>query len=367
MSGMISSFAVNFASVFCLMAPWLLFGFLAAGVLSELISPETVKKHLGGESFGSIIRAAVFGVPLPLCSCGVIPVALSMRKNGAGKGAVTSFLISTPQTGVDSIIVTWSMLGWVFAVFRPVAAFISGVFGGVLTQLFSGGEKKCRCCHEESGHESHCREVPSAESQPPNGKTLANRVRDVFHYSFVILVSDIAWALVFGAAVSAVISTAVPDNWFAVTIGSGIMTMLLMILLGIPLYVCATASVPIAAALIDKGVSPGAALVFLMTGPATNSAAIIAVWKMLGGRSAAAYLLSIVISSLVCGYLLDFIISLAGLTGQTPVTPLCAEHGSPGAVDVVSGVILAALILLCLARNIKSRLKPSEDSSCCHS
>ena len=283
------------------MSPFLLFGFLVAGLLSVLVKPETVERHLGGRGFWQVFKAAVFGVPLPLCSCGVIPVAASLRRHGASAGATTSFLISTPQTGVDSIMVTLSLLGPVFAVFRPVVAFLSGILGGVLVNIFgyekgapAGGHPTCtaECC---SGVENH-------------GGGLMRALR----YGFATLPRDIHKALIIGILVAGAISAAVPDDFFAGILGGGILSMLVMMAVGIPVYVCATASVPIAAALMMKGISPGAALVFLMTGPATNAATITTVWKVMGKRIAGVYLATVAASALAAGLILDAIVRGSG-------------------------------------------------------
>jgi len=253
---------VEFWRVLGEMSPYLLFGFLVAGVLSVVVRPETVERHLGGHGLWPIVKASAFGVPLPLCSCGVIPVAASLRKHGASRGATTSFLISTPQTGVDSIFVTLSLLGPVVAIFRPIAALVSGVIGGSVVSLSQGddvsssrAEEKCQdvCCTGDTGR----------------GKFLR-----ILSYGFVTLPRDIARAIIVGLALAGIISVLVPSDFFAGALGQGITGMLVMMAFGIPVYVCATASVPIAAALIAKGASPGAAIVFLMTGPATNAAAI---------------------------------------------------------------------------------------------
>jgi hypothetical protein len=276
------------------MSPYLLFGFFVAGLLSIFIKPETVEHHLGGRGAGPVLKAAVFGVPLPLCSCGVIPVAASLRRHGAGRAATTSFLISTPQTGVDSIMVTLSLLGPVFAIFRPIVAFLSGLFGGALVNLF-GFEK---------GAPPEALPVCTAECCS-GAVERSSRFTLALKYGFVTLPRDINRALIVGIALAGVISAAIPPNYLSSFLGGGVVSMLIMMAVGIPLYVCATASVPIAAALIAKGVSPGAALVFLMTGPATNAATIATVWKIMGRRIAIIYLFAVAASALAAGLVLD--------------------------------------------------------------
>jgi uncharacterized membrane protein YraQ (UPF0718 family)/copper chaperone CopZ len=296
--GIVNSFIVEFArsiwETLREMSPFLLFGFFIAGLLSVFIKPELVERHLGGRGLWQVVKAAVFGVPLPLCSCGVIPVAASLRRHGAGAGATTSFLISTPQTGVDSIMVTLSLLGPVFAIFRPVVAFLSGIFGGLLVNFF-GSEKG-------AGPEEHPMCTAECCSGARSGG--AGFVRGL-KYGFVTLPRDIHKALIVGIVIAGVISAAIPEDYFSHVLGGGIVSMLIMMAIGIPVYVCATASVPIAAALMMKGVSPGAALVFLMTGPATNAATITTVWSIMGKRIGAIYLAAVAVSALAAGLILD--------------------------------------------------------------
>ena len=282
------------------MAPYLLFGFCMAGVLSVLISPEIVERHLGGTQLGSVIRAALFGVPLPLCSCSVIPVTVSLRRHGAGRGAAMAFLLSTPQTGVDSIMVTYALLGPILAVFRPLAAFVTGILGGLAANLLHDGSP------ETKEEQTTCQEACCCASAP------RGRLRRAFTHGFVTLPGDVGKSMLFGVAIAAAISTFIPEDLLAEHLGGGLLSMLAMMLFGIPVYVCATASVPIAAALIAKGVSPGAAMVFLMSGPATNAAGIAAVWKTMGSRTAIVYLATTALTALAAGLLLDRFLIVSG-------------------------------------------------------
>jgi len=283
------------------MSPYLLFGFAVAGLLSVLISPAVIERHLGGGGLVSVIKASLFGVPLPLCSCGVIPVAASLRRHGASAGATTAFLLSTPQTGVDSIFVTLSLLGPLFAIYRPVAALATGILGGWLASLVVAGtsaatpQVKCRdaCCDITA-----------------KGSALSRAAR----YGFLTLPQDIAKSLFVGMLIAGIIAALVPTEAVPTYLKGGIGAMLVMMALGIPLYVCATASVPIAFALIAKGISPGAALVFLMTGPATNAATIATIWKIMGKRVAIVYLITVAVSALACGLLLDHLFVVTAST-----------------------------------------------------
>ncbi len=321
------SIIVDFWGTAAEMSPYLLFGFFVAGILSVLVSQPLVERHLGGRGVWPLIKASIFGVPLPLCSCGVIPVSISLHKHGASKGATISFLLSTPQTGVDSIFVTLSLLGPVFTIFRPLAAFITGIVGGALVDVFSRGKNdakqpppKCsdECCAEGS-------------------KT--NRIIRGLKYGFVTLPRDIGRAMLIGLAIAALISALVPDGYFAEKLGTGIFAMVVMMFLGIPVYVCATASVPVAAALILKGLTPGAALVFLMTGPATNAASFITIWKALGRKTAITYLATVAGCALLGGILLDYI--AAGIDIE-----IMMHHGRmlPDVVKYISAVVLLAIL-----------------------
>ena len=324
---------IDFWDVLCDMSPYLLFGFAIAGGLGVLLSPKQIERHLGGEGFGASLRASLFGVPLPLCSCGVIPVAASLRRHCAGRGATVAFLISTPQTGVDSILVTYSLLGGVYAIFRPIVAFVSGLAGGLAAGYFADGPAAgdaADCCGSGNGHadgHAHSDACPTYE-QPKKSPccdddgdheetpslTWRAKIRAAWTYGFVELPADIGKALLLGLLISALITALVPADFFGPVLGGGILAMLVMLVLGIPMYVCATASVPIAAALIMRGVSPGAALVFLMTGPATNAATIATIAKTMGKRTAMVYLATVAISAVLAGLLLDALFEVSGVT-----------------------------------------------------
>ena len=294
------------------MAPYLLFGFLVAGLLSVFMSPAWVERHLGRPGLRSVFTASLLGVPLPLCSCGVIPVSASIRRHGASRAATTSFLLSTPQTGVDSIAVTYAMLGPVFAVFRPLAALATGILGGVLVQLFGSADETGP--PQESnpvGCTDSCCNV--AQSRGPMARALV--------YGFVTLPRDIGAALVVGILIAGAMAALIPPGQLHAYVGGGIVSILLLMAVGVPLYVCATASVPIAAGLIHMGASPGAALAFLIAGPATNAAALTTIWKVLGQRTAILYLLTVAASAIGWGLFLDWLIP----TVQTAL-PQLGQH-----------------------------------------
>jgi uncharacterized protein len=328
------------------MAPYLLFGFLAAGVLSICISPEFVERHLGGRGFGPVLKAALLGVPLPLCSCGVIPVAAALRRHGASRSATASFLLSTPQTGVDSIAVTYALLGTVFAVYRPVAALVSGLLGGLLVMLFDKHGRYGGTAADES-KPPECHECCCAE------KGSRNVVWRALEYGFVALPRDIGLALLVGVVIAGAISALTPPNAWQPYLGGGILSIVLMMALGIPIYVCASASVPIAAGLIHMGASPGAALAFLVAGPATNAATIATVWKLMGRRTVFLYLLTVAVSAVGGGLLLDWLMPAM----HAAVPPLAAEHVHHHAGMDLLAAFWAVLLLAVLAYSYAAKPK----------
>ncbi len=337
------SIIVGFWNTAAEMSPYLLFGFFMAGTLSVLISQRFVEKHLGGGGLWPLVKASLFGVPLPLCSCGVIPVSISLYKHGASKGSTISFLLSTPQTGVDSIFATLSLLGPVFAVFRPAVAFVTGIVGGTLVNM-SDREKK-----DSNRPKEDC----SDECCSSSNKT--GRIFRGLKYGFVTLPRDIGKAMLIGLVIAACISTFVPDDLFAEKLlGTGIFAMVVMMFLGIPVYVCATASIPVAAALILKGLTPGAALVFLITGPATNAAAFTTIWKALGGRTAMIYLFTVAVSALGAGLLLDMMFPDLGLQVRTHWHEM-----EPSILGHISAIVLLGVLgfaILGKSRRVKETL-----------
>jgi len=295
MTDFAKSIITDFWGTVAEMSPYLLFGFFMAGILSVLISQQFVERHLGGRGIWPLVKASIFGVPLPLCSCGVIPVSMSLHKHGASKGSTVSFLLSTPQTGMDSVFVTLSLLGPLFAIFRPLAAFATGIIGGALVDVFGYNA------------ENDSPVPPKCSDECCGGAENNKKIVRGLKYGFVTLPRDIGKPMLVGLVIAAVISALVPDGYFAEKLGTGILAMVVMMLLGIPVYVCATASVPVAAALILKGLTPGAALVFLMTGPATNAASFATIWKVLGRATAITYLATVAGCALLAGIALDYI------------------------------------------------------------
>ncbi len=342
-------------NVLCEMSPYLLFGFLIAGILSVLISRQLVEKHLGEKGITSVVKASLIGIPLPLCSCSVIPVATSLKKSGASNSATSSFLISTPQTGIDSIFVTYALLGPVFAIFKPVAAFLSGILGGVLVSAFAR-EKDFKQLS------NNCPECKEKCSVPEKSK---NKIKDAFYHGFVTLPADIAKPLIIGLLIAGIMSALLPDNFFADTIGTGFVAMLVVLLFSIPFYVCATASVPVAAALIATGISPGAALVFLMAGPATNAATITTIWKIMGRTTAAIYLIVTALTAIVSGILLDKFFHIS-----KEATLKASHFHGPNSFEILCSILLIIVFAYTFIMPwIQKRKQKTHEktSSCCSS
>jgi uncharacterized membrane protein YraQ (UPF0718 family)/copper chaperone CopZ len=336
------------------MAPYLLFGFFAAGLLSAFVSPEWLERHLGGPGFLPVFKSVMLGVPLPLCSCGVIAVTASLRQHGASRAAATGFLIATPQTGVDSIAATWGMLGPVLGIFRPVVALLSGLFGGLLVSLF-GEPETPGGVRTASGDACTTGGACGMEDKPGEGFWV--RVRHVFHYGFVTLPRDIARPLVVGMILAGMISALVPTDALAPYIGGGVFAMLVMIAIGIPLYVCATASIPLAVGFIHMGASPGAALAFLIAGPATNAATIATVWNTMGRRTTLLYVASVAISALAAGLFYDALVPVIGHSGFAMATHHHHEHETGGSNGAFTLLLLAVVVYSVLELKILGLVK----------
>ncbi|WP_372753722.1 SO_0444 family Cu/Zn efflux transporter [Labilibaculum sp.] len=302
----INQFFIDFIEILNEMSPYLMLGFLFAGILKVAFPQRFIDKYLGQKNGKSVLYASLLGIPLPLCSCGVIPTGISFYKSGASKGSSVSFLISTPQTGVDSILVTYSLLGLPFAIIRPFIALITGYFGGLLANKFDTNESSNpeivtdSCC--STTNESNCGCGGDCESKNPKKKSA---IYTMFKYAFVDFLQDISKWLIIGLLLAAFISVLIPDDFFSSYIGNDFLGMLVILVASIPLYICATSSVPVAAILMMKGISPGAALVFLMAGPATNAATITVLNKVMGKKTMWSYLLSIIAGALLFGLLID--------------------------------------------------------------
>lgn len=323
----------TFLNMLFQMAPYLLLGFLMAGVLHVFVPSNFFERHLSKENFKSVLLAALIGIPLPLCSCGVIPTAISLRKDGASRGATVAFMTSTPQIGVDSIIATYSMMGLPFAIIRPIVALLTSIAGGAVTTWFSKDEivvrQNCSCNTE---------------------KKIENKIIELLRYSFIDLVQNIGKWLVIGLIIGTLITILVPDSFFTDLNLPSIVTMLIVLAIAVPMYVCSTGSIPIAAALIMKGLSPGAALVLLIAGPGVSVASLLVVGKSLGRKQLLFYLGSIIFGSIIGGLFVDYflprewftITSLCNIGGH------CAIEGSgltASWFEIVSGILLIILLI----------------------
>lgn len=278
------------------MSPFLLLGFFLAGIMHAFVPNTLYSRYLAKDNFASIFWATLFGIPLPLCSCGVIPTAMSLRREGASKGATVSFLIATPQTGVDSIIATYSLMGLPFAIVRPVAALLTALFGGTLVNIF------------RNKHEEVVNIETKVKPQTKEKVSFARKFISALKYGYVEMMQDIGKYLIIGLVVAGIITVAVPNEFFALFADNSLLSMLLVLLFALPMYLCATGSIPIAVALMLKGLSPGAALVLLMAGPAVNFASMLVVGKVLGKKTLSIYLLSVVLGSILCGLAIDYLL-----------------------------------------------------------
>jgi uncharacterized membrane protein YraQ (UPF0718 family) len=323
-------------------SPFLLLGFLIAGALRVMVQKDWISRRLGGRGPGPVIKAALLGIPLPLCSCGVIPAALGLRKQGASRGATLSFLVSTPETGVDSIAVTYAILGPFLAILRPVAAFLNAVTCGLLADTLGGRDDG------PPAEPEHCASCGGAGEDHRHSR--ADRIRGALRFAFDDLLSDTAGWLLLGLLLAGVMGAFLSPDTVRTTIGSEWAELLLVLLVSIPLYICATASTPVAAALVIAGFSPGAALVLLLAGPATNVATLLMVWRFLGLRAAAIYLSSIAATSLLFGWLVNRLAEVlpAPIVGDAPAEAL------PHWLMLGSTVILLLLMARLLVRKLSA-------------
>ncbi len=402
---------------------WLIFGFLLAGVVHVLVPREWMMKHLGGKGIVPIAKASLLGIPLPLCSCAVIPVAAGLREQGASKGASAAFAISTPQTGEESVPLTWGLFGPFFALARPVIAVFTGLLAGILIDLTHRNETESKsetqadsiedpnaiglsitnaddagavvaqtekkatgsCCSSKPKPEaSSCYSSTKPKAEPASGsccsstpqKTglgFAGSTKEAFRHGFGVMLVDLAMWLALGLVMAAVIGSAVPPGWFEEHVGSGLWPKLVMLVVGIPLYICATSSTPLAFGLVSAGLSPGAALVLLLSGPATNVATMSWLIKDLGAKALVIYLSVIAGVALGAGIIFDaFFLNMVTLAD----TASKHEHGMGGfGYKEVAAVIF--VMLMAWALGIKARKwldahkvgtpTPQSSGGCCSS
>ena len=329
------------------MSPYLLLGFGIAGLMHTFVPNRLYSRYLSGHDFRSVFYAAALGVPLPLCSCGVLPTAMSLRREGASKGATTSFLIATPQTGVDSIMATYSLMGLPFAIIRPLAALVTALLGGTLVNAFDRNGK------EELHTSAHVSETPM---------TLKEKIIGALRYGYVDMMQDIGKWLVIGLVVAGLITVAVPDGFFATFAHRPLLGMLLVLACAVPMYLCATGSIPIAVALMLKGMTPGAALVLLMAGPAVNVASILVIRKVLGKRTLWLYLATIVGGALAFALGIDHLLPREWFTESlATITAACHTH-TPWFYVLCTIVLLALLVNALVRRFVR---KPASEACGC--
>ena len=370
----------NIWLVFLDTAFWLLIGLLAAGFIKSFISEDTMQHWVVGHGLGAILRAALFGAPLPLCSCGVLPAAIGLRRAGASKEATVSFLISTPETSVDSVAVTYALMGPVMAIFRPCAALVNAVGTGLLTTLVADESVPVKaientpentraadvenCCSSkakvkmEPEVSSCCVEKPekataSCCSEKKETKPAQNKFMLVLSYAGAELLDDISKWLAFGIVLAGIMLTFIPPDWLAQW-GGGLPAMLVMLVVGVPMYICAVASTPVAAGLLLSGVSPGAVLVFLLVGPATNIASFALLKQELGLKVTLMYLFGLSVLSLMMGLLLEWM--LHSQQWQIEASLGEAHAMLPGIVSWVSAFILIFLAIKPLRRAVIPQL-----------
>lgn len=342
----------NIWAVYLDTAAWLLLGLFAAGLVKTYIPQEMMTRWLGGHGFSAVGRAALVGAPLPLCSCGVLPAAIGLHRSGASKEATVSFLISTPETSIDSVAVTYALMGPVMAIYRPVAALMSAIITGMMVSFvgkqavekqqaaMACNTQEVSCCNPTPGLDTH-NEIESSccNDKPP---VQSHRILQAMRYAGAELLDDISKWLFIGIVVAGIMMTVIPPGWMAQW-GSGLPAMLVMLAIGVPMYICAVASTPIAAGLILAGVSPGTVLVFLLVGPATNIAGIILVRKELGTKVTGIYLFGLSVVSISMGLLLDGLVLNHGFIVNVDMS--AGDYMLPEIVSWISALLLLLLAI----------------------
>jgi uncharacterized membrane protein YraQ (UPF0718 family) len=328
------------------MSFFILIGLLIAGILKQIIPDNFVSKHLGGNSFISVIKATILGIPLPVCSCSVIPLAKSLQKEGASRGAVQSFLISTPITGVDSIMATYSFFGWIFTIYRVITSIIIAVVVGLIENIFNKEVKKPKFRLNNIPKNQTIQGISfiqnsscSSECCSTSNKSDSFSIKNVFDYAFNVLFKDIAKSLLIGVIIGALFTTFLPKEILSTIYNNRLLTYILVIVISMPLYVCATSSLPVAAAFMLSGMSPGGAFIFLSAGPATNSVTMGVIASMFGKRSLIVYTLTIALLSILFGYLLDNYID------SIDVLEFNGMKEGSSVIDIISSIIMVILML----------------------
>jgi hypothetical protein len=329
---------------------YMLFGFFCAGLIYAYLKTDMIGKYLGNGKIRPVLLSALIGVPIPLCSCGVVPAAAGLKKQGANNGATLSFLISTPETGVDSIPLTYALIDPLMAVIRPVVAFISAVTAGLL-ENFTDKKISSEQPAPQTQVTGFCSITPKSSRQKSNYIT-SSKIFAGLKYAFIDLLGDIGKWFLAGIFIAGLISYYMPDNLIESYLGNNFLAMIVMLITGIPMYVCATSSTPIAAALILKGLNPGAALVFLLAGPATNIASLSMVYKLLGKKALLIYLSSISVCALLFGFLTDFLYKSLNISAKASIGK--TAELIPVQVEIIAAIILSILLVNAIIREYRT-------------
>jgi uncharacterized protein len=339
-------------------SPYMILGLLFSGILRVFITPESIARHLGKGRFMPVFKAALFGIPIPLCSCGVLPAAVTLKKQGANNGATTAFLIATPESGVDSIAITYALLGPIMAIARPVAAFFTATAAGIFENLFHTPQNEMKPASDLRCPVDGCCDGASCTPEEHAAHhSFPEKIAAGLRYSVTEVWNDIAGWFFIGLLLAGCITTFIPEEIFTKYLGGGLSSMLIMLAVGIPLYICATASTPVAAALILKGVSPGAALVFLLAGPATNITSLTVLFGVLGKRATAIYLTSIALFSVLFGLLLDKICFSLGISAEA--TAGHAAELIPNWIELTGALLIIFISIKPIYKNMLAKYKKS--------
>jgi uncharacterized protein len=337
---------------------FIIFGLIVSGLLRVFLNPGSVSRHLGQGRFKSVFKASLMGIPIPLCSCGVLPAAAALKKQGANNGAVTSFLISTPESGVDSIAITYALMDPIMTVVRPVAAFVTAFSAGIAENLLGKPDLTRPIVPDLSCPVDGCCDGQNCRPEVHrNHHSFTEKIQAGFRFAFTDVWGDLAVWFLFGLLLSGIITVMIPESVFSRYMGGGFGAMLIMLGVGIPIYICATASTPIAATLILQGVSPGAALVFLMTGPATNVTSLTVLTRVLGKRATGIYLATIAICAVGFGLLVDWIYNAMGISAQAVVGQ--AGEAIPHSVELAGALLILVLSVKPVWRFMRSRFDKS--------
>lgn len=332
------------------MSPYILLGFLIAGIMHAFISQKTFANHLSGTGFKAVVKSTLIGIPLPLCSCGVLPTAIGMRRSGASRAATTAFLVATPQTGVDSIAATWSLLGPAFAVIRPIAALITAVFGGIAV----GKSEKDSVTTNAASSGNSC--------ETEEKKTFGRKCIEALKYGYIDLVGSIGGWLVAGLIIAALITVYVPADFFSALGSKPIFSMIAVLIIAIPMYVCATGSIPIAMSLMLKGLSPGTALVLLMAGPAANFASFTLISREMGRKAAIIYLLAIILGAISFGLAIDYLLPAGWFTYASSMAMACHDNEMELFPTICSAILVALLIYTFIKGHKHNHMAASEST-----